>query len=170
MRLEDKSTDELEYLTTVFCSSDESVDAVRNVLESVFERYQWYYQSASERDYKNIDKSSTSAINTVVELLKAAGQNSLADNVADALYNDRDTSTLTKDKVLFQVKNHMKKLLLERGMTFSVYKNNFAKQMEKTFIEWCETYPLDEAPVHFDNEFEPTPVLGHISGPMTPSA
>ncbi len=170
MRLEDKSTDELEYLTTVFCSSDESVDAVRCVLEGTLDRYQWHYQIASERDYRNIDKSSTAAIGIVVELLQNAGQNSLADDVADALYNDRDTSTLTKDKVLFQVKNHMKKLLLERGMTFSVYKNNFAKQMEKTFIEWCDTYPLDEAPAHFDNEFEPTPILGHVSGPMTPSA
>ncbi len=155
MRLGDRSTDELAYLTNAFCSSDESVDAIRSVLESALGVYQWHYQVASDKQYDSTQKSSARVIAATIELLKNAGQDSLADEVADALYNDIDTSTLTKAKVLSQVKKHMKKLLLKRGMPEYIYNNNFARQMESTFIEWCDTYPLDEAPAHYNKDFEP---------------
>lgn len=155
MKLGDRTTDELEYLTETLCDADHRVDIVRSVLESALSIYQWHYQTASGKVYRDVKDASAKAIDKVIILLKNAGQNSLADDVADALYNDSDTSVLTKSKVISQVKVHMKILLLERKMSLSNYENNFAEQMKKTFIEWCDTYPLDEAPAHFDQDFEP---------------
>ncbi len=41
------------------------------------------------------------------------------------------------------------------GITESTYKNNYASLLAEAFKEWCEKYPLDEAPAHFDQDFEP---------------
>ena len=151
-----RSTYSLDIVTKTLCNNDNQVDIIRDALKSALTHYQWHYQSSNDhQEYKNAKNGATLAKSKVVALLRAKGQDTLADEVIEALYNDATTSTLTTNKVLSQAKEHMKKYLFGCGMTPSIHKNKFAKYMEYAFIEWCETYPLNEAPASFDSDFEP---------------
>ncbi len=150
MRLENKSTPTLDLY-----SKADKLDIIKEALEDALSFYQWHYQIASDKAYRDVESSSAKAIDKVIKLLKNAGQNSLADDVVDALYNDRDTSTLTKDKVLSQAKKDMKIMMAKKGISKNDYSDLYNEITEKSFLEWCELYPLDEAPAHFDYNWEP---------------
>ncbi len=151
-----RSTYSLDLVTNALCEKDVQVDCVRAALKSALAVYQWHYQINNDhQEYVNAESGATLATNKVVALLKAKGQDTLADEVAEALYNDAKTSTLTRSRVLSQANRHMKEYLFSCGMTPSIHKNKYAKHMKRIFIEWCELYPLDEAPASFDSDFEP---------------
>ncbi len=156
MRLGNRSTDTLAHVTTNICKNDKQVDIVRTVLEKTLSLYQWHYQTATDnQQYRNAKSGASKSVAETIELLRNSGQDALADEVEVALHNNDATSTLTRKKVLSQAKKHMKELLLDSGLPVGEYNKYYAKHLEKAFIEWCEIYPLDEAPEHFDNSFEP---------------
>ena len=79
----------------------------------------------------------------------------MADNVKDALHNDKETSVYTKNKVFSQAKKHMKNRFLSVGMSSSTYEKGLVYSMDYLFKEWCEEFPLEKAPAHFDDDFYP---------------
>lgn len=152
-----KSTYSLDIITDTLCKDDEQVNIIREILKDTLAIYQWHYQAATDhQEYKNARNGADLAVKKVIALLKAKGQDTLAGEVAEALQNDDTASTLTKSKVLSQAKEHMKQKLFDHGMKQDKYSKKYAKYMEYSFTEWCEKYPLDEAPAHFDDSFEPT--------------
>ncbi len=151
-----RSTYSLDLVTNTLCKNDKQVDIIRDALKSALAAYQWHYQITTDhQQYRNAESGATLATNKVVALLKAKGQDTLANEVEEALYNDRDTSTLVRSKVLSQAKKHMKEYLFDCGMEEDEHNNKYAKHMERIFMEWCEAYPLAEAPASFDSDFEP---------------
>ncbi len=152
-----KSTYTLDIITDTLCKDDNQADSIRSILKTALDMYQWEYQVSTDNQvYRSAKNGASLAVTKVVELLKAKGQNTLADEVEYALYNDDATSTLTRRKVLSQINKYMKKQLIEGGISFSKYKNEFSVQMETAFHEWCAEYPLEKAPEHFDRDFEPS--------------
>lgn len=150
MRLKNRSTPTLDLY-----SNDDKIDIIKEVLNHALSSYQWNYQIASDKPYRDVESSSSKAVEKVIELLKNVGQNSLADDVEDALYNASDTSILTKKKVLSQVKKYMKVEMEIKGISKHDYSNFYNEITEKVFLEWCEFYQLDKVPEHFDYNWEP---------------
>lgn len=149
-----KSTYSLDIITNTLCKDNGQVDIIRSVLKDTLAVYQWHYQTATDhQQHRDAKNGADLAVTKVIALLRSKGQDTLADEVAEALQNDDVASTLTKGKVLSQAKEHMKQKLLSSGMKPWKYSKEFTKYMEHAFIEWCEKYPLDEAPAHFDNDF-----------------
>ncbi len=150
-----RDTDTLVNIVKEYCRDDKEVDLVRRVLKETLCVYQWHYQTAKNKVYRDVENPSAKAIQRVLELLRDKGQNTLAEEMEDALYNDANSSVLVKSKVISQVTKYMKTLLLYNGMSTSRYKNDFARLMARAFIDHCKQYPLDKAPEHFDSNFEP---------------
>lgn len=151
-----KSTYSLDIMTSTLCTKAKQVDIIRVVLENTLAIYQWHYQ-VTNNNQQNRDANSGAhlAVVKVTKLLRAKGENTLANDVEDTLEEDTDTAIFTRRQVLFKAKAHMKERLLDRGMPIDTYTNEFAVLIEEAFIEWCEQYPLAEAPAHFDSDFEP---------------
>lgn len=151
-----QSTDTLEHILENICLNDTCADAIREVLNHTLAVFQWHYQTATDtQTYDNAINGANLAVTKTVELLRNKGENSLADEIKEALFEYIGSSILTKSKVLSQAKAYMKEALLTRGMSTSKYNKNYAKYMEITFIELCNKYPLTEAPSHYDSNFEP---------------
>ncbi len=47
-------------------------------------------------------------------------------------------------------------LYTDFNITPSVYKNKYATILVEAFKEWCDEYPLEKAPDHFDYTFDPS--------------
>ena len=149
------TTKKLEMINKDICRNDEERAIVNDSLKSALDTYQWYYQNASIKQYRDVENTTNKAIDTVVDLLKKRGDNSLAKNVKDALHNDRKSSLLTKSKILTLAKKHIRQELLIKGISISRFKDKFSKNMGDAFLEWCDIYSLTEAPDHFDSDWEP---------------
>ncbi len=145
----------LEKINKDICWSDKERAIVNDTLKNTLDIYQWYYQNASNKQYRDVEYATKRAIATVVNLLEKRGDNSLAKTIKDTLYNDRKNSLLTKSKILTLAKNNIKQELSSKGISLSRFKNKFSKNMGDAFLEWCEVYPLTEAPDHFDSDWEP---------------
>ena len=149
-----KTTDTLENTINTFCKKDGHAEFLCSVLDETLQLYQWHYQASEEvKEYRNVRNRYTVHIKTTIQLLKDIGQHTLADNVKDALYNDKESSVYTKNKVLSQVKKHMKSRFLSVNIPSSTYDKGLVYSMEYLFKEWCEKFPLEEAPAHFDEDF-----------------
>ena len=160
--IQGKTTDTLENTIRLFCKNDKDhrKDIIINILDETLQRYQWHYQDAIDgKQYRDVRDSNQLHIDATIQLLKNGGQYTLADDIKEALFNDDKTSTFTKDKVLSQAKKHMKEQFVTAGIVASTYNKDLAYPMEFIFKEWCEKFPLDEAPAHYDKDFDPTPFL-----------
>jgi hypothetical protein len=133
----------------------EKIDIVKEILQETLSLYQWHYQEASGKQYRNVSKSSKRVIKKVVSLLRGEGQNSLAKEVEDALVDMPEYSTLTKNKVMSQVKKYMKAKMIVHKISKQDYYDLYREIAEKSFVEWCEKYPLEKAPEYYDNDWEP---------------
>lgn len=148
-----KSTYSLKIITETICKDDAQIDIVIKTLEDALAVHQWYYQNASKyQQQKNAKNGAKLAVAKTIELLKAIGQNSLAEEVERVLPDDR---MLTKIRVISNAKKAMKEIMLNKGISESTYNNKFAVLMEEAFKEQCSQYPLKEPPTWFDNNFEP---------------
>ena len=158
-----KTTYSLDIITDTICKNDIQIDMIRNILKNTLECYQWYYQTATDhQEYVNAANNSKIAVPKTTKLLRDSGQYTLADEVEEVLYNDPSTSILTKSKVLSQAKKFMKEAILgEKSMEkeykrrLGKYNKKYSKLLGLAFKEWCEAYPLDSAPEHFDSNWEP---------------
>ena len=151
-----KTTDTLENTIKTYCKDDEHAEFLCSVLDDTLQRYQWHYQTSEKiKEYRNVRNRYTVHIETTIQLLHDVGQHTLADNVKDALYNDKETSVYTQNKVFSQAKKHMKNKFLSVNMPSSTYEKGLAYSMGYLFEEWCETFPLEESPAHFNDDFYP---------------
>ncbi len=153
--IDGNTTKILERINKNICWSDEERAIVNDTLKDTLSIYQWYYQNASDKQYRDVESVTRKAIDTVVDLLEKRGDSSLAQSVKDALFNDQKNSLLTKNKVLSHAKMHIKQELLNKGVSISRFKNKFSKNMGDAFLEWCEMHPLTKAPEHFGSDWEP---------------
>jgi len=168
-----KMTDELQHIVINICRNEIEVKIVMNALKEVLASYQWFYQKATNRQKRDISKQVDNALAIVQEKLMMLGQISLIEKLNDVFYEPE--VGLNKDNIVtkatkgmrekcikytrkIQIKTPSKKkinLSLPIGISSSRYKNEFARSMKIAFIEWCEEYPLDKPPKHYDNDFEP---------------
>lgn len=168
-----KMTDELQHIVINICKDGIEVKIVTDALQEALASYQWFYQEATKRQKRDISKQVTNALTIVQEQLRMLGQVSLIEKLNDVFYEPE--VGLNKDNIVtmatkgmrekcikytrsIQIKIPSKKkinLSLPIGISSSRYKNEFARRMKIAFIEWCEEYPLDEPPKHYDNDFEP---------------
>ena len=150
-----KTTDTLKNTIETYCKDDDHAEFLCNVLDETLQLYQWYYQTAQSKAYRDVDNHYTSHIKTTIQLLRDIGQITLADEVKNALFNDSATSIYTKNKILSQAKKHMKNKFLSVNMPSSTYEKGLAYSMGYLFEEWCEIFPLEESPAHFNDDFYP---------------
>ena len=151
--IQGKTTDTLENTIRHFCKNgkDHRKDTIINILDETLQRYQWHYQDAiGGKQYRDVRDSNQLHIDATVQLLKNVGQYTLAEELQEALFNDNETSTFTKEKVLSQAKKYMKKQFISSGVKLSTYNKDLAYSMEFIFKEWCKKFPLDNAPEHYD--------------------
>lgn len=155
--IQGKTTDTLENTITTFCENgnEHREDIIRSIINDTLQQYQWHYQVASKKVYRDVRDSNQRHIKVTVQLLKAGGQNTLAKDVEDALFNNDKTSLFTKDKVLSHAKKFMRKQFVDSKMKGTTYDTELAYTMEFIFKEWCEKLPLEEAPEHFDDNSYP---------------
>lgn len=170
-----KTTDEFDHVRTNLCEDDTEVKVITNALNEALALYQWEYQNACYRAKRDITNQLNKALIVVKEHLNFLGQYTLIQDLEEAF--EGSDAGLRISNILTLVGKYMKNCCLnatepvkvqdEKGKSckwtyrsVSIdkkrYENVFAKAMEKAFIEWCEVYPLDKAPDHFDNNFEPT--------------
>ena len=149
-----RSTYSLDIIINTLCNNDKQSDIIRQVLSDTLALYQWHYQVTDDhQSNRDATSGADKATAKVLELLKAAGEDTLADEVEVALYRDASADTLTRRQVILLAKKYIKEQLFEVGMSYDIYKDKFSKKMERAFIEWCEEYPLEEAPASFDSDF-----------------
>ena len=146
-----KTTYSLEILEETICRDDVETRAVHNALELALHRYQWQYQKASSKQFRDVNKSISNAIKITVEQLVSSGYDQLAEDVCEAL--EDDVHTLTKNKFITEAKNLIKSSLT-KTIDKNRYSRDFAEPMKKAFIEQCEEYPLQESPGHVEAELE----------------
>ena len=146
-----KSTYALDELVNTVCKDDVEVDAVHKALELALYNYQWQYQKASERAFRDIKKSTSHAVKITVEQLNASGYYQLAEDVLEALAEGENI--LTKNKYITQAKELMKDSMI-KSIDAKRYTRDFAKFMEYAFAEHCEKYPLQEVPDHIQEELD----------------
>lgn len=150
-----KSTDTLNHITDNFCKDDAEVQAIHKALTHALNTYQWQYQNASEKKYATAKPQGDKAVAKTIELLNQAGYDELAEDVAEALYND--SNILTKSKYITKAKRLMKSTaILHETINESRYKNDFAELMYQAFVEQCEKFPLKYAPAHIEGTFNDT--------------
>ena len=151
-----KTTDTLENTIATFCENgkEHRKDIILSIMNDTLQRYQWHYQVASKKVYRDVRDSNQRHINATIQLLKEVGQNTLAKDVEDALLNDDGTSLFTQDKVLSHAKKFMKKQFVANGMNGSTYDDDLAYTMGFIFKEWCEKHQFTEAPAHLDDAFD----------------
>jgi len=148
-----RSTYSLDIVTKTICNDDNQVDIIRGALENALALYQWEYQKSTNRAKRDMTKELTDALKVVKSNLEFLGQRTLIEELEE-VFTESDAG-LRDSNILTLVNRHMKQYLFNCGMTPSIHKNKFAKYMERIFMEWCEAYPLDEAPASFDSDFEP---------------
>ncbi len=146
-----KSTYSLELLVNTVCKDNAEVDTVHKALKDALHVYQWQYQKASERAFRDVKKSVSNAVKIVVEQLNALGYHQLAEDIPEALADDEDI--LTRSKFMTKATNLMKSSLL-RSINKDRYTRDFAKIMRDAFSEHCEEYPLREVPGHIQEELD----------------
>jgi len=146
-----KSTYTLDIITETICKDDKEVDAVHDALRLALHECQWQYQNASSRQFRDVSKSTSNAINITVKHLMDCGFDQLAEDIVTALEDDGDT--LIQSKFLTSAKQVMKKHL-SKHMKGDRYSRNFATLMASAFTEQCEEYPLPYAPVHIEGDFQ----------------
>ncbi len=154
MNQKEQTTDELEHITSNLCRGDAEIEAVTNALKEALAIYQWEYQKVTDRAKVNIEKQLNDALEVVKEHLEFLGQYTLIGDLEEVF--DQPDVGLAKTNILTLIKRHMKAYCVNNGIPSKRYNNEFAKNMTTAFIEWCEVYPLDEAPEHLDLGFEPT--------------
>ncbi len=165
MTQDKRTTDELEHLISNICKNEIEIEIIRKALNNALQIYQWEYQNTSTRKKVTLTKELNDALTVVKKNLAILGQDTLLENLDDVFGKNIETST--KSNILSIAKQDMQQYCLTTMKSFpnnrcesiaiskSRYENEFGKLMGKAFVEWCETFPLDEAPVHFDMYFEP---------------
>ncbi len=134
-----------------YCRDDVEVDAIYKALELALYEYQWQYQNASEKQYRDVSKSTSQAIDTTIKHLMDCGLEQLADEVLTAL--EDDGNILTKSKFLTKAKKTMKKHLVSY-IGEPRYNRNLSVLLGEAFIEHCKKYPLKYAPVHIEGNLQ----------------
>ena len=148
-----KSTYSLGIITDTLCRDDAEVQVVHLAFKHVL-HYQWAYQSASSRQFRDVKESNKRCVEQVLEMLNDQGQGSVSEQLEHVFYHSMDESTLTKSKVLTKVKQIMKVEVLKcSSITESRYNNDFAQLMKEAFLEYCNEFPLTEAPFEYDTIF-----------------
>ena len=145
-----KSTDSLDYIIETICRDDDEANAVHKALELALHHYQWQYQNASTKAFRDVNMTTDKALSIVMELLVSVGHDSLANEVDAALASDGNT--LTKSKFITRAKASMKDTIIQT-MSPERYSREFASLMVEAFKEHCEKYPLDEAPEDIERQF-----------------
>lgn len=155
--MKNKSTYSLEILRKTVCQNEDEIVAVEYALNTVLELNQWAYQNTDDhQQYRDAKNAAIKARDKVVKLLRLKGDNTLANQVADALAEYPKDSTITRGKVLSNAKKVMKEECLIRSeITIGRYNKDFSEYMELAFIELCQEYPLENAPDYFDSGFDP---------------
>ena len=149
-------TDNIEHIASAYCNSKEEVKVMYEAFETALRHYQWYYQNASEKKFVTVSNQTRKAVEITLNLLRYQGHDSLIGEIEYALQDSLDDSTLTKSKILTQAKQIMKSIMT-KVIKPKLYDEDFGKRMGKAFVEYCETFPLDESPAHFDLKFDPKP-------------
>ena len=155
---EQNRTDSLNDILINYCKNNEEKKLILSVMQQILDCYQWNYQNASDKIYRNVYKTNMKAIKLTIALLIDRGDNSLAEQVKYRLSEEVNSksSMFTKSKILSFVKKDMKDIILARNIiNESVYKNTYSARMEEAFLEQCKEHPLTEVPEHFDSDFEP---------------
>jgi len=129
-----KSTYSLDIILNSTCKNDEQRQVVEQAFKHALDIYQWYYQNADSRPYRDVEKPIVKYTKKVVQRLREIGNQTLADEVEYVLYNDDKTSILTTKKILSQAKDSMKnELLAKENMQENM------KTLEKEFKEGKRT-------------------------------
>ncbi len=172
MMNKNQDTLELKYIHEI-CKNDQEYKILRSALMETLVLYQWKYQNASERYKCNISNELDAALKIVKTHLKTLGQYTLCDDLTD-VFEDTE-SKYNKKNIVMTAGKYMQKYSINKinpimimptsygrvylrapvGIDETRYKNIFSASMKKAFVEWCEEYPLAEAPTHFDDAFEP---------------
>lgn len=146
-----KSTYTLDIIIKTICRDDKEVDAVHSALKLALHEYQWQYQNASSKQFRDVSKSTSNAINITIKHLTDCGFDQLAEDIVTAL--EDDGSTLIKSKFITSAKQIMRRHLLPH-IGKSRYSRDFATLMISTFTEYCEEHPLPYAPGHIEGDFQ----------------
>ncbi len=172
MTEQDHNILELKYIREI-CRNDQEYKILRAALMEALVLYQWKYQEATDRDKRNIGNELNSALDIVTTHLQALGQYTICEDLI-SVFEDTE-SIYNKKNIMMAVGKHMKQCSIDKmksikittmfygevslrvpiGIKENRYNNIFSVSMKDAFVEWCEEYPLDEAPSHFDNDFEP---------------
>lgn len=150
-----KHTKYFKYILEVYAEDDTESRALLGAMERALSHHQWQYQEAPNKDFRNVDNTTRRCGKHIMAILRANGQDILADQLEEALESAL-VSKLVKTKMLTQAKRTMKEYVLEYSDTTSKrYTEVFAKFMEESFLEHCKEFPLEHAPVGLDYFFEP---------------
>ena len=133
-----KSTYSLDIIIDTLCKNDKEVDIIKTALLNAVSVYQWKYQNADDKRYRDVYNSAQLNISKAAKLMRSVGDNQLAEKLEKKL----KYMTLTKNDVLEDATELMKNELLDNGMTKRKHKDKFSNFLKLAFIEWCEEYKL----------------------------
>lgn len=151
------TTSTLDTITNTLCRNDDEVNAVYAAIKSAATHYQWEYQNASKRQYRDISTANTRTLEEAIAILKGLGQNTTASSIEDTLSVAQE-SLLTESKTLTAAKRMLKRECTStrtRTISTSRYNRDFAALMIEAWKEWCEAYPIQMAPEGTDINWQP---------------